>query len=32
VFLWPIGALRQIYFTAIPRRMRHPDVDRAAGE
>jgi phosphoribosylformylglycinamidine synthase subunit PurL len=31
VFLWPIGALRQIYFTAIPRRMQHPDVDRAAG-
>jgi len=32
VFSWPIGALRQIYFSAIPRRMQHPDVDRAAGE
>jgi phosphoribosylformylglycinamidine synthase subunit PurL len=32
VLSWPIGALRQIYFTAIPRRMQHPDVDRSAGE
>ena len=32
VFSWPISALRQIYFTAIPRRMQHPDVDRSAGE
>jgi phosphoribosylformylglycinamidine synthase II len=28
---WGIGSLRQIYFEAIPRRMRHPDADRAAG-
>ncbi len=32
VFSWGIGALRQTYFTAIPRRMQHPDVDRSAGE
>ena len=32
VFSWSVGALRQIYFTAIPRRMQHPDVDRSAGE
>jgi phosphoribosylformylglycinamidine synthase len=32
VFRWAIGALRESYFTAIPRRMQHPDVDRAAGE
>ena len=32
LFTWSIGALRQTYFTAIPRRMRHPDVDRSAGE
>ncbi len=29
---WGIGALRQTYFMAIPRRMQHPDVDRSAGE
>ena len=28
---WSIPALRKIYFEAIPRRMRHPDVDRSAG-
>jgi phosphoribosylformylglycinamidine synthase len=32
VFRWSVGALRQIYFMAIPRRMQHPDVDRSAGE
>ena len=32
LFSWAIGALRQTYFTAIPRRMQHPDVDRSAGE
>jgi phosphoribosylformylglycinamidine synthase len=32
VFTWSVGGLRQIYFTAIPRRMQHPDVDRSAGE
>ena len=32
VFTWAIGALRQTYFEAIPRRMQHPDVDRSAGE
>ncbi len=32
LFTWSIGALRQTYFTAIPRRMQHPDVDRSAGE
>jgi phosphoribosylformylglycinamidine synthase subunit PurL len=32
VFKWSIGALRQRYFTAIPRRMQHPDVDRPARE
>ena len=32
VFSWAIGALRETYFTAIPRRMQHPDMDRAAGE
>jgi phosphoribosylformylglycinamidine synthase len=32
VFSWGIGALRQTYFEAIPRRMQHPDVDRSAGE
>jgi phosphoribosylformylglycinamidine synthase subunit PurL len=31
-FSWGIGALRQTYFEAIPRRMQHPDVDRSAGE
>ncbi len=31
LFTWSIGALRRIYYTAIPRRMRHPDVDRSAG-
>ena len=31
VLRWPVGSLRQTYFTAIPRRMQHPDVDRAAG-
>ncbi|HEY8256857.1 MAG TPA: phosphoribosylformylglycinamidine synthase subunit PurL [Gemmatimonadales bacterium] len=28
---WSVEALRKIYFEAIPRRMRHPDVDRSAG-
>jgi hypothetical protein len=32
LFSWSIGALRQTYFMAIPRRMQHPDVDRSAGE
>jgi phosphoribosylformylglycinamidine synthase len=32
LFSWGIGALRQTYFMAIPRRMQHPDVDRSAGE
>ena len=32
LFSWSVGALRQSYFTAIPRRMQHPDVDRSAGE
>jgi len=32
LFHWGIGALRQTYFTAIPSRMQHPDVDRSAGE
>jgi phosphoribosylformylglycinamidine (FGAM) synthase-like enzyme len=32
LFTWSIGALRRTYFTAIPRRMQHPDVDRSAGE
>jgi phosphoribosylformylglycinamidine synthase len=31
LFNWGIAALRQTYFEAIPRRMRHPDADRAAG-
>jgi hypothetical protein len=31
VLRWTVNALRQTYFTAIPRRMQHPDVDRAAG-
>jgi phosphoribosylformylglycinamidine synthase len=31
VLRWIMGSLRQTYFTAIPRRMQHPDVDRAAG-
>ncbi|HET7468848.1 MAG TPA: phosphoribosylformylglycinamidine synthase subunit PurL [Gemmatimonadales bacterium] len=31
VLRWAVGSLRQTYFTAIPRRMQHPDVDRAAG-
>jgi phosphoribosylformylglycinamidine synthase subunit PurL len=31
LFSWGIGSLRQTYFEAIPRRMRHPDEDRAAG-
>jgi phosphoribosylformylglycinamidine synthase II len=29
---WSVGALRQSYYAAIPRRMQHPDVDRSAGE
>jgi phosphoribosylformylglycinamidine synthase len=29
VLRWAVGSLRQTYFTAIPRRMQHPDVDRA---
>ncbi|MFL5403348.1 MAG: phosphoribosylformylglycinamidine synthase subunit PurL [Gemmatimonadales bacterium] len=29
---WSTEALRRIYFDAIPRRMQHPDVDRAVGE
>ncbi len=28
---WSVPALRKIYFEAIPRRMRHPDVDRSVG-
>ncbi|MGH7536855.1 MAG: AIR synthase-related protein, partial [Gemmatimonadales bacterium] len=28
---WSVSALRQVYFQAIPRRMRQPDADRAAG-
>jgi phosphoribosylformylglycinamidine synthase len=32
VFRWSVGALRQTYYAAIPRRMQHPDVDRSAGE
>jgi hypothetical protein len=32
VFSWSTEALRRIYYDAIPRRMQHPDVDRAAGE
>jgi phosphoribosylformylglycinamidine synthase II len=32
VFSWNTEALRRIYFDAIPRRMQHPDVDRAVGE
>jgi hypothetical protein len=32
LFSWSTEALRRIYFEAIPRRMQHPDVDRAAGE
>jgi phosphoribosylformylglycinamidine synthase II len=32
LFSWEITALRRTYFTAIPRRMQHPDVDRSAGE
>jgi phosphoribosylformylglycinamidine synthase subunit PurL len=32
VFMWSVGALRQTYYAAIPRRMQHPDVDRSAGE
>ncbi|HYC30839.1 MAG TPA: AIR synthase related protein, partial [Gemmatimonadales bacterium] len=32
VLSWGTPALRRIYFEAIPRRMQHPDVDRAAGE
>jgi phosphoribosylformylglycinamidine synthase len=31
-FSWSTEALRRIYFDAIPRRMQHPDVDRAVGE
>jgi phosphoribosylformylglycinamidine synthase subunit PurL len=31
LFSWSIGSLRQTYFEAIPRRMRQPDADRAAG-
>jgi phosphoribosylformylglycinamidine synthase len=32
LFSWSTEALRRIYFDAIPRRMQHPDVDRATGE
>ena len=32
LFSWSIGGLRRTYYTAIPRRMQHPDVDRSAGE
>jgi hypothetical protein len=32
LFKWSVGALRQTYFLAIPRRMQHPDADRSAGE
>jgi phosphoribosylformylglycinamidine synthase len=32
LFSWNTEALRRIYLEAIPRRMQHPDVDRAAGE
>jgi hypothetical protein len=32
LFSWSTEALRRIYYDAIPRRMQHPDVDRAAGE
>ena len=32
LFSWSTEALRRIYLEAIPRRMQHPDVDRAAGE
>jgi phosphoribosylformylglycinamidine synthase len=32
LFSWSTEALRRIYFDAIPRRMQHPDLDRAAGE
>ena len=31
LFSWSTEALRRIYFDAIPRRMQHADVDRAAG-
>jgi phosphoribosylformylglycinamidine synthase len=31
-FSWNTEALRRIYLEAIPRRMQHPDVDRAVGE
>jgi phosphoribosylformylglycinamidine synthase len=32
VLSWNTEALRRIYYDAIPRRMQHPDVDRAAEE
>ncbi|HEX7336152.1 MAG TPA: phosphoribosylformylglycinamidine synthase subunit PurL [Gemmatimonadales bacterium] len=32
LFSWNTEALRRIYLEAIPRRMQHPDVDRAVGE
>jgi phosphoribosylformylglycinamidine synthase II len=32
LFSWNTEALRRIYMEAIPRRMQHPDVDRAVGE
>jgi phosphoribosylformylglycinamidine synthase II len=32
LFSWSTEALRRIYFDAIPRRMQHPDLHRAAGE
>jgi phosphoribosylformylglycinamidine synthase len=32
LFTWSTEALRRIYSEAIPRRMQHPDVDRAVGE
>jgi len=28
---WPVARLRDVYFNAIPRRMRHVDEDRASG-
>jgi hypothetical protein len=32
LFSWDVAALRRIYFEAIPRRMRHADAERSAGE
>ncbi len=31
-FAWNVADLRDVYFDGIPRRMQHPDADRAAGE